>query len=401
MSNILKLTGALSIALFLVACGASSKEEKGSLTDKKTELQKLKAEQNATNEKVRKLEEEIAKLDTTAVNRAKLVSVTPLTQSNFTHYIDLQGKIDAENISYIAPRGGPGFVTALYVKQGDAVRKGQLLVKLDDVMARQAVTQAEQNVQGVQTQLTLARDLHRRQQNLWAQGIGTEVQLLDAKTRMEGLEVQLKSAEVGVQQARERLAQTSVYSDVSGIADVVQIKAGELFSGVGATGQPQIRIVNTSDLKVVVDVPETYIASVKKGTPVVIEVTDVNKTFKSTISRIGQQINANSRALTAEAKIPSDAALRPNQLAVIKIQDYTVKNTIVIPMTTIQTDEKGKYVFVLATEKGKQIARKKAVEVGQIYGEQIEVRAGLQAGEQLITQGYQGVYDGQVVTTQG
>jgi RND family efflux transporter MFP subunit len=286
------------------------------------------------------------------------------------------------------------------VKQGDNVRKGQLLLKLDDAIARQNVANAEQAVEGVKTQLNLAKDLYRRQKNLWDQGIGTEVQLLNAKTSMEALESQLKQAEVGVRLAKEQLNQTSVYSDVNGVADLVNVKVGELFQGVTAAG-PQIRVVNTSNLKVEVAVPENYLASVKKGTPVVVEIGDVNKKFKSVVYRIGQEINANARAVTAEIKIPSDPLLRPNQLAVVKIQDYTAKNTIVIPMVTIQTDEKGKYVFVLETEKGKKIARKKPVVVGQIYGEQIEVKSGLQGGEQLITQGYQGVYDGQEVTTEG
>jgi len=400
MSNILKLTGAAFVTILLLACGNSSKEQKGSLADKKAELQKLKGEQTKLNDQVKKLEDEIAKLDSTAVNRAKLVAVTPLLQQDFTHYIDLQGTVDAENISYIAPRGMGGVVRQLFVKQGDNVRKGQLLLKLDDAIARQNVANAEQAVEGVKTQLNLAKDLYRRQKNLWDQGIGTEVQLLNAKTSMEALESQLKQAEVGVRLAKEQLNQTSVYSDVNGVADLVNVKVGELFQGVTAAG-PQIRVVNTSNLKVEVAVPENYLASVKKGTPVVVEIGDVNKKFKSVVYRIGQEINANARAVTAEIKIPSDPLLRPNQLAVVKIQDYTAKNTIVIPMVTIQTDEKGKYVFVLETEKGKKIARKKPVVVGQIYGEQIEVKSGLQGGEQLITQGYQGVYDGQEVTTEG
>ena len=140
--------------------------------------------------------------------------------------------------------------------------------------------------------------------------------------------------------------------------------------------------------------------SIKQGTAVVIEVSGINKQFNSTISRIGQMITANSRSVTAEAKIP-DPSLKPNQLVTVKIRDYAASNTIVIPMTTLQTDEKGKYVYVMVSEQGKQIARKRPVTIGQIYGEQIEIKSGLQNGEQLITQGYQGVYDGQTVTTQG
>jgi len=400
MSKILKLSGVAFIALLLVACGASSKEEKGALTDKKAELKKLKTEQSAVNDKVRKLEEEIAKLDTTAVNKTKLVAVTPLAQQNFTHYIDLQGKVDAENISYIAPRGAPGQVKALYIKQGDYVKKGQLILKMEDALARQGVASATQNAEGIRTNLELARNLYQRQKSLWDQGIGTQVQLLEAKGRVDQLESQLKSSAEAIKMAEEQLGQTTVYSDVSGVADLVNIRVGELFQGATAAG-PQIRVVNTSDLKAVVEVPENYLASIKKGTAVVIEVGDINKQFNSTISRIGQLISANSRSVTAEAKIPSDPSLKPNQLVTVKIRDYATSNTIVIPMTTLQTDENGKYVYVMVSEKGKQIARKRPVTIGQIYGEQIEIKGGLQNGDQLITQGYQGVYDGQAVTTQG
>ena len=398
MSKILKLSGAAFIAILLVACGASSKEEKGALTDKKAELQKLKSEQSAVNDKVRKLEEEIAKLDTTAVNKTKLVSVTPLLQQNFTHYIDLQGKVDAENISVITPRGAGGQVRELYIKAGDYVKKGQVILKMDDAIARRSLAAAKQNAESVKTQLELAKNLYNRQKSLWDQGIGTEVQLIQAKNNVDAAENQLKQVNESIGIAEEQLNQTTVYSDVSGVADVVTVKVGEFFGGALAGG---IRIVNTSDLKAVVEVPENYLASIKKGTAVVIEVGDINKQFNSTISRIGQMITANSRSVTAEAKIPSDPALKPNQLVTVKIRDYAASNTIVIPMTTLQTDEKGKYVYVMVNEKGKQIARKRPVTIGEIYGEQIEIKSGLQSGEQLITQGYQGVYDGQAVTTQG
>jgi len=308
----------------------------------------------------------------------------------------LQGKVDAENISYITPRGAPGQVRALYVNEGDYVKKGQVILKMDDVMARRSLASAKQNAESVKTQLELAKNLYNRQKSLWDQGIGTEVQLIQAKNAVDAAENQLKQVNESIGMAEEQLTQTTVYSDVSGVADLVNIRVGELFQG-----GMQIRVVNTSDLKAVVEVPENYLSSIKKGTAVVIEINDINKQFNSTISRIGQIISANSRAVTAEAKIPSDPSLKPNQLVTVKIRDYAASNTIVIPMTTLQTDENGKYVYVMVSEKGKQIARKRPVTIGQIYGEQIEIKSGLQSGEQLITQGYQGVYDGQTVTTQG
>jgi RND family efflux transporter MFP subunit len=173
---------------------------------------------------------------------------------------------------------------------------------------------------------------------------------------------------------------------------------GESFSPASATIKG-IKIINPSDLKVTINVPENYLASIRKGTQVVVEVPDINRTFNSTISYLSQTINANSRAFEAEAKLPQTPNLKPNLVAVVKLQDYAVSNTIVVPMRTIQTDLNGKFVYVLGQENGKDVAIKKQVQVGEIYGEQIEIKAGLAAGDKLITQGYQDLYEGQLVTT--
>ena len=191
---------------------------------------------------------------------------------------------------------------------------------------------------------------------------------------------------------------TNVRSEVSGYVEELNLRVGETFTGyVG--NQPQVMIVNSSALKVVTDVPENYLDRVKKGTPVNIKLPDVNLEFNSVISLMDQTIGVNSRSVSTEAKIPYDSRVHINQVALVRIKDYVKKNAIVIPLTTLQTDENGKYVYVLATENGKKVARKKQVLVGEIYGEQIEVTKGLNEGDQLITQDYQSLYEGQGVTT--
>jgi RND family efflux transporter MFP subunit len=151
----------------------------------------------------------------------------------------------------------------------------------------------------------------------------------------------------------------------------------------------------------VTDIPENYLNKVKRGTPVQILVPDLNnRIINSKISLISQSINPNSRGFLAEARIPNEPSLKPNQVAIVKIQDYAASNVIVVPVSILQTDETGKYTFVLATENGKQIARKRPVAAGEVYGEQIEIKRGLNPGDQVITLGYQGLYDGQVITTQ-
>jgi RND family efflux transporter MFP subunit len=176
----------------------------------------------------------------------------------------------------------------------------------------------------------------------------------------------------------------------------VTIHVGEFFTGAPTAG---ISIVSTGDLKAVVDVPENYLTRVRQGARVVVEIPEINKKFNTAISLISQVINANSRGFTAEAKIPGNTAIKPNQLALVKIQDYAADNVIVVPLTSLQSDDKGKYVYVQVEENGKKVARKKAIVAGEVYGDNIEVKQGLNAGDKLITEGFQSLYDGQLITT--
>ena len=401
MKKINQIAIVVVMSTFMAACGNSDKKEgNATVSDKKAALEKLKKEQTANDEKIHKLEGEISKLDPNSDNsKIKLVGVSPVAVQDFKHYIDLQGKVDAENISYIAPRGMPGVVKAIFVKQGQHVSKGQLLLKLDDAISRQQVATARQSLEAIKSQLNLAKDLYNRQNNLWSQGIGTQVQVLTAKTQAESLEGQLSTANEQMKVAMEQANTSNVTSDVSGVADIVNVKIGETFSGMGATG-PQIKIVNNSALKVVTSVPENYIGRLHTGTPVLISIPDINKTFNSTISLLSQSIDNSSRGFSAEIKIPSDPALKPNQSTVVKILDYSANAAVVIPVNTVQSDEKNKYVYVLEKgNDGKTVARKKVITIGDAYGELVEIKSGIAAGEQLITEGYQNLYEGQQVGT--
>lgn len=397
MTLIIKKISLLSaIVLLMIACGGNDKSK--NLSKKKEALANLKKEQAEKTTEIKKLEAEITLIDTAdkKADKAKLVVLDTVEVKSFTHYIDLQGKVDAENISYISPRGTGGQVRAIYVKEGQYVKKGQLLLKLDDVIIRQNVVAARQGMASTRNQIELAKNLYERTKNLWDQHIGTEMQLLQAKTNVDVLENQLKTQQENIRVAEAQLATTNVISNVSGVADVVSIHVGEMFTGAPTAG---IKIVNTSSLKVVTDIPENYLSRVVKGTPVIISVPDINKNYNSTISIISQSINTTSRGFIAEAKIPNDKRLKPNLTALIKIQDYKIPNAITVPVNILQTDEQGKFVLIATKEGNKIIAHKKQIQVGELYGDRLEVKSGLQTGDIIIAEGFQNIYDGEVVTT--
>ncbi len=389
-------------ALFLIAsCGGSKKENAALINDKKAAIEKLKNERAKIDEEIKKLQAELEKLDSNTANSAKikLVGIAAVTTQDFKHYIDLQGHVDAQNISYISPRGMPGQVKAIYVQQGQYVKKGQLLLKLDDAIVKQQVTAARQQLEGIKTQLGFAKNLYQRQKNLWEQGIGTEVQLITSKTNVEGLENQLKAANEQVNVAVEQMKTSNVYSDVNGVADIVAVRVGETFQGMTQMG-PQIKIVNSSNLKVVTNIPENYISRLSKGSVVEISIPDAQKNLTAKISLISQSIDPTTRGFLAEASIPADPALKPNQTAIMRILDYSASNAIVIPVNTVQSDESSKYVYVLVKlSNGKSVATKQVIGMGEVYGDKVEIKTGLKAGDQLITEGYQNIYDGQLIST--
>jgi len=213
------------------------------------------------------------------------------------------------------------------------------------------------------------------------------------------MSAQLKSAEAGVSQAGEALDMTNVRAGMSGVVEKVEVRVGEFFTGTTQQGG-QIVIVNGSSLKAEVPVPDNYVAKVKKGDKVLIAVPETGKApYASVISVVGASIDAKTRSFLTEAKLPSDPLLKPNQTALMKILDYEAKGTIAIPVNTVQSDENGKFVYVMEKAGDKMIARKKVVNVGEVYEGRIEIKSGLSGGELLITEGYQSVYDGQSIAT--
>jgi membrane fusion protein, multidrug efflux system len=371
----------LTGTLLIISCGQAVDP----VAKQKAELQKLKDQQAGLVAKIQKAEEALSKVDSSFAKKekTKLVAFQAVTPGGFTHFIELQGKIDALNIAFVTPRNGTGGqVTAIYVKKGDMVKKGQLLLKLDDALLRQQMGTYKQ-------QLGFAEDLYNRRKNLWSQQIGSEVELVTAKNQVD-------QAQKQVDFVNKQIELTNVYADISGVADDVNIRLGEFFSG-----NNQIRIVNTRDLKAVAQVPENYLGQVKVGSNVKVVIPELNnKTIDTRISVTGKTIDVSNRGFYIEAKLPFESDFYPNQVALIKIQDYTVPNALTIPVNSLQNDEKGKYVMVAVKDGSRLVARKKPITIGKMYGDRIEVLSGIKPGDNIITEGYQGLYDEQPITTQ-
>lgn len=366
------------LSTLLAACG----EKKSDLQTKKEELAKLKGEQADLNTKIKSLEGELTKLDPVKREEAKVkaVAVSPVGASTFRHFVELQGTVDAKNNVQVTPKGTGGVITAMYVSEGSSVRQGQAIAKLDDQIVRESLAE-------VQTQLALANTVFEKQSNLWKQQIGTELQYLQAKSNKEALDRRIATI-------KAQLGQSTVTAPISGVVDQVTGKVGQ----VASPGMGIVRVVNLSKLKVVAKVADTYAGTVKRGDAVQVIFPDINKQINATISFVSTSVDPLSRTFTIEIPLPSDSNLKPNMLAQVKINDFSKSNAIVINQNLIQNTENGQLVYIAENAGNKKVARAKKVTVGQSYGGQIEITQGLSAGDQLITQGYQEVTDGQTIS---
>ncbi len=374
----LRQTIILPVVVLLAACGGSKKE---GLEAKKEELAGLKTQHTQIEQQIKALETEIAKLDTTrkAESRVKLVTASPLQAREFKHYIELQGTVDAKNSVLVTPKT-PGAVTAMYVKEGDFVNVGSTIAKVDDSILRESIEE-------LKTQLTLVNTLFEKQQSLWDQKIGTEIQYLQAKNNKEALEKKLVTLQT-------QLSQSSITSPIAGTVDLVNIKIGEMAQpGLGV-----VRVVNLSNLKVVAKIADSYVASVKKGDEVIVKFPDLQRDYTARISFVGTTVDPLSRTFTIEANLPATKDLKPNMMAQVQVNDATRKDALVVDQNLVQNTEKGKVVFVAVARGNEKVAEAKVVETGLAYNGKIEILSGLTAGDMLITQGYQEVVDGQTVS---
>jgi membrane fusion protein (multidrug efflux system) len=351
----------ISAAMVLAACSQKPK-------DYKTELNDLKAKQADIANQIAKIEAEHPASDS---SKTTDVSVYEVKTQQFTNYAQIQGKIDAQDNVTAYPQM-QATITNIYVKPGQHVSKGQLLVQLDNSVLQQQIAQGE-------AQLDLSKTVYQRQKNLWDQKIGTEVQYLQAKTNYDAGVKQL----AGV---RQQAAMYTIKSPINGTVDQMDLKLGQ----VASPGQTGIRIVNADVLKVKADVPESYSGAVAQGNQVKILVPDANDSLTTTLTFAAKVIDPTSRSFAIEVRLPDRKTLRPNMTAILKIASYTKNNAVVIPVKAIQKSENGDFVFV----NNNGVAKKVIVKVGATYGGQSEILSGLKTGDALVTDGATDIEDG-------
>lgn len=371
----MKIFGLGLIVLIVAACGGAPE---GDLENLKAERDSLKSVRTELDDRILALEREIAEKDSTVED--ELVTGITAGKDAFKHYFEVYGNVQSDKSAVINAENS-GVVQSIKVSEGESVKKGQTLIMQD-------VDLIQKNMAEVETQLDLAETLYEKQKRLWDQNIGSEVQFLEAKNRKESLENSLATL-------REQRQRSSVVAPFDGVVDKIFPKVGEL---VGMSG-PLVRLVNIDELYINADISERYIGDLSKGDSVWV-IVNRNDTVKSAISRVGDYINPANRSFEISVEMAEKVdVLRPNSLVVLKINDHTEENAIVIPSSVIMQDGAGDdYVFTLESDdKNGLVARKTPIKTGLSYLGQTVVKEGLSEGDQLIDKGSRKVRDGDKV----
>lgn len=359
-----KILFILVISIVFAACG--SKQD-----NKQEALQKLLQQRDELNKQITQLEKELVKSDSSV--SSKLVELNAITFSSFKNYVDVYGKVDADENIYLGSEMG-GAITKILVKPGDEIAKGQLLAETDNKVLLQGIAE-------LQNALDLATNLFNKQKNLWEQKIGTELQYLTAKNQKESLEKKMQTLQ-------QQLEMTKIKSPINGTVDAVDSKIGQM----AIPGMPFIRVVNFENLKIKAEVPENYAGKVKKGDSVLIILPDLKDTIQTKINFVAKVINTLNRTFTIEVGL-NKKEYHPNMIAVVKIISYNKPSALSVPVALVQQSNNEKYIMI--AENGK--AAKRLVKTGQSYNGIIEVVEGLKEGELIITKGYQDLNNGDAV----
>jgi len=383
MKNIIPLIITL---LLLTSCGSKSEgsvetviasNDLKAIRAKKAEVI---AEQNRIKQQIQLLDEAIAQLDENT--KIPLITTYEVNEEVFTHFLELQGNVTTKDLLVIYPQYS-GILTNVYVTEGERVKKGQVLARIDDGGLSQQLAQ-------LKIQADLSKTTFERQQRLWDQKIGSEMQYLQAKSNYE-------SQTQAIAQLEQQVAKTIVTAPFSGTIDDVMSEQGS----VVLPGQtPLMRIVSLDNMYIVTDVPEKYVSNIERNKKVLVDFPILNKQMESKIRQVGDFIDPNNRTFKVEVSVPNDdSSIKPNLTAKLSINDYTNPAALLIPQSVISENASGEqYIYIIKDKQGDDaVAEKITIDTGLTQGDVIEVLAGLESGTEIILEGARSVNDGQKV----
>mgnify|MGYP002620444296 CR=1 FL=1 len=384
----MKNTLLLFSALLLIQCGSEEKkttaeiiasQDLASIQNKKAEVVKSL---NALQLELEELNQAIGQID----KEQKFLLVTSIETESapYAHYVSFQGTLETDQNIVMYPEI-PALLKKVKVKEGQRVKKGQVLAVLSD-------SGMIDQLQQLEIQHALAKTTFERQKRLWEQKIGSEMQYLQAET-------QFKSLEKNIAQMQDQVAKTTITAPFDGIVDHILADEG---SSLAPGMTPIVRIINLNQMKVSAAIPEIHLPNIQANSRVTVEVPVLNERMEATVNAVGNFINPNNRSFRIEVELPNaKERLKPNMTVQLHINDYNNPTAILVPAKNILEDKAGRsYVYKLEAVAGQEStfkAVKTFVQLGKSSNNQTEVLEGISAGDILVEDGIRLVEDQQLV----
>lgn len=369
----------LGIGLAISACDNNA----NLLEAKKSELLAAKEQLMATSAEIKELEKEIATLDTNVYEAAPInVSMQTLKHKPFAHYVGVEGIVEAEEDIMVSFQS-QGEITDIYVEEGDKVKKGQVLARLN-------ASPLQNQLAELKTRYELANTIFLKQKRLWIdQNIGSELNYLEAKSNKEALERSMAAI-------RSQIAMSVITSPINGIVDKINYKKGAFAS----PQMPFAQVVNLKNLYVNADLSESYLPKVKTGDTVQVNFSTLGLQMDVPIYRIGNVINPQNRSFEVQLKMKNENnIIKPNALASLNIRDFYKEKALVLPSNVVQQDIDGSFVFVAVQKDNVWRAEKRYVETAlSNAANETLIVGGLKAGEKVVTNGYNFLTNNALVT---
>ncbi len=359
---------------FLFACSAKKADEN---KDKTEQLKTYKTEMKVLKEKISKLEAEVNKGNRKEI--ALNINVEKLNASKFEHFIQITGNVEADKNITIQPETS-GNIISIDVKEGQFVKQGDIIAQLN-------FTSLQNDIDEVKTQLALNKTLFDRQERLWNQKIGSEVEFLTAKSNLEAQKSKLNSLE-----AKKDLA--IIRAPFNGIIDEIHQKKGEMAN----PSTPLAQLVNINRVYVEGDVSETFLNSIKAGGNVQLDFPAINYKTEAPIYRTSNIIDPANRSFKVRINLNNPKQIiKPNLISIIRIRDFVQNEALVVPSIIIKKDFKGNYLYIADKKDNKTFAKKIYVGVSKTYNNLSMIESGLKLGDLIITEGFSQVVNGTLI----
>lgn len=300
------------------------------------------------------------------------VETETLQPQRFTSYVELVGTVEALNDARLSSEAN-GVVKKYYVDEGEKVKKGQAIAKIDD----EQLVKERERLEAVTNQ---ARENYQRQKRIWEEdSIGSEIQYLNAKYNYEQNKAALASVNVQIEKATLR-------APFDGVVETKLVEEGEMAS----MGTPLVRLLGTDYVKVTVGVPARYSDVVQADDSAQVWFnTQQSDTLEGSITYISNSIDAQTRTFRIEIAIPNrKQKYKIEMLANVKLRTMDRSNEIVVSQEYIYQKDRGYVAYVAGQdENGEPIAREQLVKMGPSFSNKVIVEDGLKAGDPFITVG--------------